>query len=162
MSDRDVFFVDFHYYTAKATTEYTGDIIASPPSLTKFEPHARIPMEDVGYGAKTDDGLKAVEDGDTSYFTEDAWDDAALPGLQFLAPQLSFGDAVISPDGTVFILVDPEDVRQEMEVRKRCMAERACMGRLFPILHIDDDTCAVIVSGNDREVKAWVEGNYPK
>jgi len=157
-----VFYVDNHYYSAACCRDYDQDFIVSPPTLDELTPIDRVPMQEIGFGPDTDEGLQAVERGDCSYFKEKRKDDPAIKGLRFFSDKIPLGSAVISPDGSIFILCDADDCKRELETRKRCFEERAPMGRLFPIVDVTEDVSAVELPPNDHALKTWVEKHFKR
>jgi hypothetical protein len=163
MSEEKAFFVDVHYYAVKYKGVYSNTMITSPPPISEYDPYLRVPMQDVGYGQSSNAGVEAIEHGDLSYFEAIHIEDAAMPGLLFLSARLSPGDAVISPDGTMFILIRDEDCQAECDLRKTCAEQRMPIdGRLFPMLSIGNGLAVLEMIGIDHDLCQWVARHYGK
>jgi hypothetical protein len=159
--DRVPFFVDSHYYAVKYNGEYSQDIIRHPPALDMYVPFLRIEMDEVGYGSDSMAGVEAVENADVSYFTTVQKEDPAMPGILFLSQRLELGDAIISPDRALFILIDESHYRQEAEIRRICIRDRIAVdGRQFPIGLVREGIAVVQILIPDHDLVEWVSRNY--
>lgn len=155
------FFVDMHYYGAKYLKTYNKELIRKTHKIIDYKPFCRIPLAEVGYLSNCDEAIKAIDECNLSYFKEIHLNDPSMPGIKFLLPQLNYGDAIISPDGTTFIIVTIDDYEEEINFRNQCKEKNIQYPYdwHYPILNMTHDK-AIIEVPCDNELRKWINKNY--
>jgi len=153
------FFIDTHFYAVKCSLPYSNQFIESPPTLRDYIPFERLSVKEVGFG--NPELLAEAEQIVTYGGFVDSTHEPAIAGVKFLSLKLESGDAIISPDGAIFILIPVQDYEREMKWREVISSIEGYSNVRHPMITIpESDFAALRISGNDHELIDWVKKHY--